>query len=196
MVKINLLPWREEKRQQLTKEFYILLGIGGAIALVIVGAIFWIYSQNIQFQQGRNARIKSEITKVEKQIVEIKDLEKKRDDLLARKKVIEELQANRTQMVHLFDELVKTIPNGVFIEKIKQNGKSLSLEGFAQSHSRVSAYMRQLEASEWFKTPVEVEYIEADTTYETHEQKFKLAVRLINPLTKKDDVDTEEGEVE
>lgn len=193
MVKINLLPWREERRQQLTKEFYILLGIGAAIALAIVGTIFWIYSQNIEFQQVRNDRIKSEIAIVQQQIVEIKNLENKRSDLLARKKVIEELQANRTQMVHLFDELVKTIPNGVFLEKIQQNGNSISLAGFAQSHSRVSAYMRQLEASEWFKAPVDVEYIEADTTYDTHEQKFKLGVKLLNPLTKKDN---NEGEVE
>lgn len=190
MVKINLLPWREERRQQLTREFYIMLGIGAAVALAIVGAVFWMYSQNIDFQKKRNNRIKNEITKVEAQIKEIEGLEKKRDDLLARKKVIEELQANRTQMVHLFDELVKTIPNGVFLENIKQSGKIISLEGFAQSHSRVSAYMRRLEASEWFKSPVNVEYIRADDTYDTHEQKFRLVVTLINPLTKNED---EEG---
>lgn len=192
MVKINLLPWREERRQQLTKEFYIMLGIGAAVALAIVGAVFWMYSQNIDFQVKRNARIKSEITKVEAQIKEIEGLEKKRDDLLARKKVIEELQANRTQMVHLFDELVKTIPNGVFLESIKQNANIIALEGYAQSHSRVSAYMRQLEASPWFKSPVNVEYIKADDTYDTHEQKFKLVVTLINPLTKNQD----EGDAE
>lgn len=193
MVKINLLPWREDRRQQLTKEFYILLGIGGVIAAAIVASIFWIYSQNIDFQLERNAKIKTEISKVEKEIEEIKGLEKKRNDLLARKKVIEELQANRTQMVHLFDELVKTIPNGVFLQNIKQNGNNISLEGYAQSHSRVSAYMRQLENSLWFKIPVSVEYIKADDSFDTHEQKFRLMVKLTNPLNKNNQ-DEGEGE--
>ncbi len=193
MVKINLLPWREEKRQQLTKEFFILLGAGGIIAAAIVASVFYVYSHNIDFQKSRNARISKEISTLDKEIKEIENYEKERDDLLARKQVIEELQANRTQMVHLFDELVKTIPNGVFLENIKQNGSTVTLEGYAQSHSRVSAYMRELAKSEWFKSPVSVEYIRADETYDTHEQKFKLLAHLVNPLNKNKD---EEGEGE
>ena len=192
MVKINLLPWREERRQQLTKEFYILLGIGGTVAIAIVASVFWMYSQNIDFQKARNAKIKAEIVRLDAEIKEIEGLEKTRDNLLARKKVIEELQANRTQMVHLFDELVKTIPNGVFLQNIKQNGTTISLEGYAQSHSRVSAYMREIEKSEWFKTSVSVEYIKADDSYDTHEQKFKLMAVLINPLTKTADSEGED----
>ena len=194
MVKINLLPWREDRRQQLTKEFYILLGIGGLVAAAIAASVFFVYAHNIDFQKKRNAKIIDQIKIVEEEIKEIKGLEKKRDDLLARKKVIEELQANRTQMVHLFDELVKTIPNGVFLQNIKQNGNTISLEGYAQSHSRVSAYMRQLENSEWFKIPVNVEYIRADDSFDTHEQKFRLMVQLTNPLNKSSGQD--EGEVE
>ncbi len=193
MVKINLLPWREERRQQLTKEFYILLGVGAGIALAIVAGVFWLYSQNIEFQNKRNALIKEEIAKLDNQISEIDGYEKERDSLLARKKVIEELQANRTMMVHLFDELVKTIPNGVFLQNISQNGTTITMEGYAQSHSRVSAYMRKLEKSEWFKSPVNVEYIKADDTYDTHEQKFKLVATLINPLNKNNQ-DLGEGE--
>jgi len=193
MVKINLLPWREERRQQLTKEYYILLGIGGAIALAIVATIFWMYAQNIEYQNKRNAKIQAEITRIEAEIVEIEGLEKLRENLLARKKVIEELQANKTQMVHLFAELVGTIPNGVFLQNIKQNVNTISLEGYAQSHSRVSAYMRELEASEWFKAPVKVQYIRADDSYDTHEQKFKLQATLVNPLTKDKN---SEGEIE
>jgi len=195
MVKINLLPWREERRQQLTKEFYILLGMGGTVAAAIVASIFWIYSQNIDFQVKRNTRIEDAIKVLDGQLKEIEDLEKSKDSLLARKKVIEELQANRTQMIHLFDELVKTIPNGVFIESIKQNGNVISLEGYAQSNARVSNYMDQLRASAWFKNPVDVEYIKADDTYETHEQKFKLLVTLINPNSKKNEIDGE-GDVQ
>jgi type IV pilus assembly protein PilN len=193
MVKINLLPWREERRQKLTKEYYVLLGIAALIALAIVFSVYMIYDHNIKFQKQRNDIITNEIVKLEAEIKEIEDLEKTRDDLLARKKVIEELQANRTQMVHLFDELVNTIPNGLFLENIKQNGNVISLEGYAQSHSRVSAYMRKLEKSEWFKVPVSVEYIKADESYDTHEQKFKLMVNLTNPLTKNNQ---EEGEAE
>jgi len=192
MVKINLLPWREERRQQLTKEFYVLLGIGTAIALAIVISVYMIYDHNIQFQRDRNTIIDDEIAILDVQIKEIENLEKTKNDLLARKKVIEELQANRTQMVHLFDELVTTIPNGVFLENIKQNGNTISLEGYAQSHSRVSAYMRKLEKSEWFTTPVNVEYISADESYDTHEQKFKLLVKLTNPLTKNNQNEGEE----
>jgi type IV pilus assembly protein PilN len=191
MVKINLLPWREERRQQLTKEFFILLAIGGLIAALIVGSVWYVYDHNLSFQSKRNGELTKEITKLDEEIKEIEDLEKTRNNLLARKKVIEELQANRTQMVHLFDELVKTIPNGVFIENIKQNGATILLEGYAQSHSRVSSYMRQIEKSEWFKPP-EVEFIRADDTYDTHEQKFRLSAKLINPLTKNPDDEGEE----
>jgi len=191
MVKINLLPWREERRQQLTKEFYVLLGIGGVIAAAIVASILWVYSQNIEFQIKRNTRIDDAVKVLDEKIKEIESLEKDRASLLARKRVIEELQANRTQMIHLFDELVKTIPNGVFIESIKQNGNVISLEGYAQSNSRVSAYMIRLKTSPWFKDPVNVEYIKADDTYDTHEQKFKLLATLINPLNKKIEDDSE-----
>lgn len=194
MVKINLLPWREEKRQQLTKEFYILLGVGGFIAVALVASVVYVYSHNINFQKSRNAKITAEISKLDNEIKEIENFEKERDRLLSRKQVIEELQANRTQMVHLFDELVKTIPNGVFLENIKQNGSSITLEGYAQSHSRVSAYMRELAESDWFKTPVSLEYIRADDTYDTHEQKFKLLAILENPLNKNKDNDAGEGE--
>ena len=192
MVKINLLPWREERRQKLTKEYFVLLGIGAIIALAIVFSVYKIYDHNINFQNKRNDIIAKEIVKLDAQIVEIENLEKTRDDLLSRKKVIEELQANRTQMVHLFDELVSTIPNGLFLENIKQNGNIISLEGYAQSHSRVSAYMRKLEKSEWFKIPVRVEYIKADESFDTHEQKFKLMVNLTNPLNKNNQENGEE----
>ena len=191
MVKINLLPWREERRQQLTKEFFILLAIGGLIAALIVGSVWYVYDHNLKFQTKRNNRLTQQIEKLDQEIKEIEDLEKTRNNLLARKKVIEELQANRTQMVHLFDELVKTIPNGVFLENIKQNGNTILLEGYAQSHSRVSSYMRRIEDSEWFKPP-EVEFIRADETYDTHEQKFRLSAVLINPLTKNLDEGAEE----
>lgn len=190
MTKINLLPWREERRQQLTKEFYVLLGISAGLALLIFGLAFYYFDKSVDYQNQRNQFMTQKITVLDQQIAEIKKLEAQKANLIARQEVIEELQASRTQMVHLFDELVKTIPNGVFLEKITQQGTAISLEGYSQSHSRVSDYMRRLEASAWFKN-IELDYIKADTTLVSHEQKFKLSIRLINP-NKKDALDTDE----
>lgn len=192
MVKINLLPWREERRQQLTKEFYIMLGISAAVALLIFALAYYFYTQSIQFQNNRNAYLTTEIQKLDAQIAEIKELESRKAGLIARQQVIEELQASRTQMVHLFDELVKTIPNGVFLEKITQQADRISLEGYSQSHSRVSDYMRRLEKSEWF-SGVDLDYIKTDNTLVSHEQKFKLSVKLVNPNTSKNNVEEEQS---
>jgi len=194
MAKINLLPWREERRQQRTKEFYLLIGLSAAFALVVFGLAYYYFDQSVKFQNQRNSFMTAEIKKLEKQIAEIEVLEAKKASLIARQQVIEELQANRTQMVHLFDELVKTIPNGVFLEKIAQKGTSISLEGYSQSHSRVSDYMRRLDESAWF-TKIELDYIKADDTLGTHDQKFKLSVRLVNPNRKKDTDDAVEENV-
>ncbi len=185
MAKINLLPWREERRQQETKEFYILLGISAVFALLVFGLAYYFFDQSIKYQNQRNQHLTQEISKLDAQIAEIKKLEAQKANLIARQEVIEELQASRTQMVHLFDELVKSVPNGVFLEKITQQGTSMSLEGYSQSHSRVSDYMRRLESSAWFAN-VELDYIKADDTLDSHEQKFKLSVKLVNPNRKKD----------
>jgi len=186
MAKINLLPWREVRRQPLTKEYYLMLALSALVALVLFGLAYYYFDQSIKFQNQRNTFMTTEITKLEEQIKEIDKLEAKKASLIARQQVIEELQANRTMMVHLFDELVKTIPNGVFLEKITQQGTMISMEGYSQSHSRVSDYMRRLDESAWF-TKVELDYIKADSTLTTHEQKFKLSVKLVNPNRKQDD---------
>ncbi len=192
MAKINLLPWREERRQQQTKEFYILLGISAAFALVVFGLAFYYFDESIKYQNQRNQYLTAEISKLDAQIAEIKKLEAQKANLIARQEVIEELQASRTQMVHLFDELVKSIPNGVFLEKITQQGASMSLEGYSQSHSRVSDYMRRLEVSAWFSN-VDLVYIRADDTLISHEQKFKLQIKLVNPnRAKETDISEEE----
>ncbi len=194
MAKINLLPWREERRQQQTKEYYILLGLAAGLALLVFGLAYYYFDQSTKFQNKRNAFMTAEIAKLDKQIEEIEQLEAKKASLIARQEVIEELQANRTQMVHLFDELVKTIPNGVFLEKITQQGTLISMEGYSQSHSRVSDYMRRLDDSVWFNV-TDLDYIKADDTLGTHEQKFKLSVRLVNPNRQKDTDDIGEEEV-
>ncbi|WP_154222103.1 PilN domain-containing protein [Marinicella rhabdoformis] len=191
MVKINLLPWREERRQQMTNEFYVMLVAGIILALLIAGTAYYYFDQSIKFQNKRNQYMTDEIAKLDRQIAEIKELEAKKASLISRQQVIEELQANRTQMVHLFDELVKTIPNGVFLENIKQSGVRLTVEGYAQSYARISDYMDQLKASDWF-AGVDVVLIKNDDTLTSHEQKFKLSANLTNPNKKKSDSKVEE----
>ena len=153
MAKINLLPWRAERRAQRQKEFYGMLGLAAAAGIVLSFLIWFYYGQQISGQNTRNQFLEQEIVKVKAQNEEIKTLGKQKDRLLARKKVIEQLQANRSQMVHLFDSLVRTIPDGVALANIKQEGEILTLEGRAQSNARVSAYMRNLEGSGWMTNP-------------------------------------------
>ncbi|MET0289933.1 MAG: PilN domain-containing protein [Pseudoxanthomonas sp.] len=153
MAKINLLPWRAERRAQRQKEFYGMLGVAAAIAVGLSVLIYVYFGAQISGQQERNTFLQGEITKVEAEIKQIEELDKQRDRLLARKKVIEELQANRSQMVHLFDSLVRTIPDGVMLTSIKQDGNTLTLQGRSQSNARVSNYMRNLESSGWMSKP-------------------------------------------
>ena len=153
MAKINLLPWRAERRAQRQKEFYGMLGLAAAAGIVLSFLIWFYYGRQISGQQTRNQYLEQEIVKVKAQNEEIKTLGKQKDRLLARKKVIEQLQSNRSQMVHLFDSLVRTIPDGVALANIKQEGEILTLEGRAQSNARVSAYMRNLEGSGWMTNP-------------------------------------------
>ena len=153
MARINLLPWRAERRKQRQKDFVTLLGgaLIGGVALVFLASTY--YDGQIDGQNGRNDLLKSQIAEVEVQIKEIDDLESRKASLLQRKQVIEDLQAARSQNVSLFEELVRTIPDGVKLVTIKQNGSELTLSGRSQSESRVSAYMRNLEASGLITNP-------------------------------------------
>lgn len=160
MARINLLPWREERRKQRQREFYGMLGFAALAGVVLSGLLWFYYSQQISGQNDRNAFLEAEITKVKEQNKEIERLDKQKARLLARKAVIEELQGKRSQMVHLFDSLVRTIPDGVVLTALKQEGETLTLEGRTQSNARVSAYMRNLETSGWMRNP-ELTIIEA-----------------------------------
>ncbi|MEE7546328.1 PilN domain-containing protein [Xanthomonas sp. Kuri4-1] len=153
MARINLLPWRAERRKQREREFYAMLGFAALAGLLLSLLIWFYYDAQISGQNDRNAFLTAEIEKVKAQNKEIDDLDKKKDRLLARKRVIEELQANRSQMVHLFDSLVRTIPDGVVLTAVKQEGDILTLEGRSQSNARVSTYMRNLEGSGWMTNP-------------------------------------------
>jgi type IV pilus assembly protein PilN len=149
MAHINLLPWRAERRKLRQREFFMQLGAAG---LVAVGVLFlwWFWmDMRIDNQNDRNAYMQDQIKQVDARLEKIKDLEKVRAQLLARKQIIEQLQANRSQMVHLFDELVKTIPTSARLTSIKQTGDQMVLGGVAQSNASVAEYMRNIEASPW-----------------------------------------------
>lgn len=193
MAKINLLPWRAERRAQRQREFYAMLGIA-AVAGVVLSFLLWLhYDRQVSGQQARNQFLEAEIKKVEAQNEQIKELDRQKDRLLARKKVIEELQANRSQMVHLFDSLVRTVPDGLALANIKQEGEVLTLQGRAQSNARVSTYMRNLESSGWMTKPdlsiIEAKPEDGKTPLASSQSRelpyaFTLQVRLANPNAK------------
>ncbi|HWU75624.1 MAG TPA: PilN domain-containing protein [Rhodanobacter sp.] len=149
MAHVNLLPWRAERRKQREREFYMQLVAAFVVGLgLLLLWIFWM-DQRIDNQNDRNAYLQTEIKQLDVRIAKIKDLETVREHLLARKQIIEQLQADRSQMVHLFDELVKTIPSNARLTAMKQSGQTMSLDGVAQSNASVAEYMRNIEASPW-----------------------------------------------
>ncbi len=153
MPRINLLPWREELRKQRQQAFFVSIGVA---VLVILGILFLVHLQinaMIDYQQSRNELLQDQIAVLDKRIVEIKDIEKKKAQLLAKIELIQRLQESRPQIVHLFDEMARTTPEGVFLTGFKQTGNRLVIEGKAKSNARVSAYMRAIEASPWLKNP-------------------------------------------
>ncbi|HAU14524.1 MAG TPA: pilus assembly protein PilN [Gammaproteobacteria bacterium] len=153
MTKINLLPWREERRQELKQQFFVVLfGVlligAGSVYLVDMGV-----QTRIEYQNQRNQFIVGETKKLEQQIKEIEELKKKRESLIERMKVIQDLQGNRPEIVKVFDEMVRTLPDGVYYKRVKATGDTLVMTGLAESNNRVSNLMRNLDASELFEAP-------------------------------------------
>jgi type IV pilus assembly protein PilN len=153
MPRINLLPWREAERKQRRQEF----GVGAIGALVLAGAIAFVVNLQmgsaVDNQNERNQYLKTEIANLDKQIAEILDLEQRKQRLSSRIQVIEQLERSRPEIVHVFDQLVRTLPDGVYLTGIKQTERKLTLKGVAQSSTRVASYMRNLDASEWLTDP-------------------------------------------
>jgi len=156
-MRINLLPHREERRQRGRQHFAVLAGLTAALGIAIVGAGYLYVAGLISTQQDRNAFLKSEIAKLDKEIAEIKKLKDEIAALLARKQIIETLQADRAQTVHLLDQLVRQMPEGVYLKSVRQRGLGVNLVGYAQSNARVSTLMRNIESSPWLANPKLVE---------------------------------------
>jgi type IV pilus assembly protein PilN len=185
MAKINLLPWRAERRKQRQQDFLTMLGVAGAAGVLISVLIVMYYIGQIKGQENRNQYLRDQISLLDKQIAEIAELDKKKAGLLRRKQVIEELQASRSQMVHLFDELARTIADGTQVTSLAQNGNDLTLLGRAQSNARVSSYMRNLEASGWMENP-DLDIIELRGSDPALPNEFSLRVKLKSPDQDKD----------
>ena len=186
MARINLLPWRAERRKQRQKEFLTMVGAAAILGVVLAFTLVSYYGSQISGQNERNAFLRDQIAQVDKQIDEIKALDEKKSRLLARKEVIEQLQADRSKMVHLFDSLVRTIPDGVVLASVKQEGDKLTLQGRSQSSSRVSVYMRMLETAGWMTKP-ELSIIEARDGEPGLPYTFTLSVMLANPNAPRDE---------
>lgn len=153
MTKINLLDWRAERRQRRKQQFMLLLGITFLASAALVGIAYFAMDEAISHQQDRNKILQNEIAALDKQIKEIQELQKVKANLLARMRVIEQLQQSRSATVHFFDEIINTLPDGVYLTSVKQTGTDVTLDGVAESNGRISAYMKNLDSSPWFKDP-------------------------------------------
>ncbi len=163
MPRINLLPWRDEQRTERRNQFFAAMGAAAAVAalLILVGNLT--FDSFIGHQQDRNQLLQSEIDSLNIKIEEILDLEDQKERLLARMEIIEQLQRSRPSIVHIFEELVTVLPDGVFLTKVKQNNTRLEIVGTAESNTRVSALMRNIDKSEWLSSP-DLEVVEVKTS--------------------------------
>ncbi len=190
MPQINLLPWRDELRKRREKEFIVTAVIAALMMGGVVLGVHLHYESRIAYQNQRNTFIETEISALDKKIKEIENLKKERDRLIARTKVIQDLQAGRPEIVHVFDELVTTLPDGVYYTKVAQKGRGLNLHGVAQSNARVSSLMRSLSTSTWFENPSLVE-ITANLQKERAVRLSKFNLNVSQATKKKQDENTE-----
>ncbi len=174
MAKINLLPWRQELRKEQQRQFLTIMGLSVVLVLAGILAVHLQYARLIGKQEERNAFLTQHIQKVEAEIKEIDALADKKDRLLARMEIIQKLQRNRPEMVRLFDELVRVLPEGVHLSALKQTNRSLKMDGVAQSNARVSAFMRNIDDSDWLADP-KLEIIEVGKDENT--RKFSLRAK-------------------
>jgi type IV pilus assembly protein PilN len=176
-VRVNLLPHREERRKRQRQHFFVLAGGTAMIGLLLVVAMHTFYQRKIDTQLDRNTFLKSEIAKLDQEIAEIDSLKAEIAALLARKQVIETLQTDRAQTVHLLDELVRQMPEGVYLKSVTQRGLNVNVLGFAQSNARVSTLMRNIESSPWLTNPGLVE-VKAASVEKRRVAEFNLNFQL------------------
>jgi type IV pilus assembly protein PilN len=153
MPRINLLPWRDAQRKERKLAFLVALGVAALAAGVTAFAAYLMYGSMIEAQERRNSELRVAIKKLDKEIEEINSLESAKQKFIARMEIIEKLQRSRPEIVHVFDEIVHTLPEGVYLTSVKQSGMRLKFEGIAQSSTRVSSFMRNIDGSQWLRNP-------------------------------------------
>ncbi len=160
-ININLIPWREEQKEQDKKHFMILIGLCAGLAAVIVFGVHVMFSHQISYQKDLNDYLTKEIKILDKKIAEIDAIQKEKERLLARMDIIQQLQSNRPHVVRLFDNMVRTIPDGLFLLSLNRTNAQIAIEGKAESNTRVSKFMRNIESSDWLANPL-LNVIQAD----------------------------------
>ena len=180
MAQINLLPWRDERRAELKQEFLAILGAVAAVGIAIVFVVDLVFSAQIQNQKDRNGYLSRNIKELDKKVAEIRELQKKRTQLLDRMKVIQELQGNRPIIVRVMDQLVRTVPDGVFYTELNSSAQQININGIAESNNRVSSLMRRLDASDWFANP-NLQGVRAEPSFGDQATNFRMNVSLQLP---------------
>jgi type IV pilus assembly protein PilN len=180
MAKINLLPWREQRRTQLRKEFFVVLGVVAGLAAFAVVAAHIFVSGLIDQQTARNAYLQQNIAELDKQVGEIRELQARRNQLLDRMKVIQDLQGTRPVIVRIFDEIVRTLPDGVYYRSLQSSSNTITIQGTAESNNRVSSLMRKLEASDWFSNPI-LKSVKANPSFGDQANDFEMTVTVTMP---------------
>ena len=191
MARINLLPWREALRKEKQNEYLTTVVVFAVLAVAIWGGVHWYHQEVIKYKETRIAFIEDNIKVLDEKIKEIKRLEKEKERLLARMRAIEQLQGNRPLVVRLFDEIIKSLPEGVSLEKLTQRGQNIIINGVAQSNARVSSFMRNLEKSDWLKNP-DLDVIEVKQKDGPKLSNFTL--RFKQKIPKRGEQDQEEGD--
>ena len=182
MAQINLLPWREERRQELKKQFLVSLALVLALGVGLILLADRIVNGQIDYQNARNQYLTENIKILDKQVAEIRELQKRRNQLLDRMRVIQELQGNRPIIVRVLDQLVRTVPDGVFYTNLSTKGTTISISGTAESNNRVSSLMRRLDASDWLANP-NLDKVKAAPQFGDQATLFNLTVKLQLPKT-------------
>lgn len=177
--RINLLPWREEERKRQNIEFGIMAAAAALFAVVVVAGVYMYFDDRISYQNQRNSFINNEITVLNSKLETIKDLESQKQSLLDRMNIIQKLQGSRPETVHLFEELVTTIPDGIWLTLITQSDRKISISGVTESNARVSAYMRNLNESAWMSNP-QLQTIKKDGEKKT--ANFNLSIQQDSPF--------------
>jgi type IV pilus assembly protein PilN len=191
MANINLLPWREQRRQQQRRDFIVILGCVAGLGALVVLLAHLVISSQIDHQADRNQYLQTHISELDKQVAEIRELQTRRNQLIDRMQVIQNLQGTRPLIVRIFDEIVRTLPEGVYYRSLQRTGSTITIAGTAENNNRVSSLMRQLEKSDWFANPV-LKGVRANPSFGEQANDFDMTVTVTTPVVT--DAQDEAGE--